>query len=100
MDDITLHSDTNTITRGFVGGGSSRASQRRYTQHVLATNVISLGFPMELLGKVEVHITFSKEDAIEVHPHDNDPLVITVRHVKWDIKRVLVDPDSFTDVLF
>lgn len=47
-----------------------------------------------------VNIIFSEEDALDINPCDNDPLVITVKHDNWDIRCVLIDPGSSTDVLF
>lgn len=44
--------------------------------------------------EVGLNITFSKEDAIEVNPRDNDLLVIIVRHDNWYIKQILIDPGS------
>lgn len=35
-----------------------------------------------------------------INPHNNDPLVITIQHDNWDIRRVLIDPSNSTDILF
>ena len=67
---------------------------------MLVTNVI---FPISLgniPGTTGVNIVFSREDALDINPHDNDPLVITVQHGKWDIKHLLIDLGSSVDTLF
>lgn len=47
-----------------------------------------------------MNIVFSEEDAICIKPRDNDPLVITVQHGNWDIRRVRIDLNNLVDVLF
>lgn len=75
-----LCSNTNTITRGFIGRGRFSFSRRKYIRHVLAANVVSPSFPRGTHGKVVVNITFSNEDAIRFNPHNNDPLIITIQY--------------------
>lgn len=59
MANKTLHSNTNTITRGYAGGGSSISYRREYTRQVSAINVISHGFPKGAHGEIKINITFS-----------------------------------------
>jgi hypothetical protein len=35
-----------------------------------------------------------------VVPHDDDPIVVTLQIFNWDVKRVLIDPCSSTDILY
>lgn len=49
--DETLSYNINTISGGFVSGGSSRSTPRKYARHVLAENVISHNFPRGMLWK-------------------------------------------------
>ena len=67
---------------------------------MLVANIISSGFPKITTGETEANIIFSREDAMHIHPHDDDPLVITVQHDIWDIMRVMIDPGRSTDILF
>lgn len=45
-------------------------------------------------------ITFSEKDAANIHPYNDDPVVITVRCNEWEIKRVLVYQGSSADILY
>lgn len=45
-------------------------------------------------------IIFSEEDMFDIHSHKNDPMVIIVKCEEWDIKRVLVDQGSSTNILY
>lgn len=85
--------------RGFVGGGISNFSQRKYARKVLVTNIISSSFPRDEQGESRVNITFSNNDAIGNNPYDNDPMFIIVQHNNWNVKRVLVDPGRSANVL-
>lgn len=51
--------------------------------------MISSGYPENTIGKARAIIVFSDEDALDVNPHDNDPLVIIIQHKNWDIRRAL-----------
>lgn len=51
-------------------------------------------------GEIWVNITFYDSDIVGTNPHDNDPMVIIVRHDNWDIKWVLINLGSSVDVLF
>lgn len=99
MIDKTLAYNTNTLVGGFSGGGSSRFSRRKYASQIFATNVISHDFPQNTLGEIEVNITFSEEEALDIKPRDDNPLIITGKHGSWDTKRVMIDLDNSGDVL-
>ncbi|MCI60863.1 gag-pol polyprotein, partial [Trifolium medium] len=45
-------------------------------------------------------LSFSEKDSEGVLPHDNDPLVIQVHILGWDIKTVLMDTGSSTDIMY
>lgn len=101
MADKTPHYNMNTISRGFASGGSYSSSLRKYARHVLTINLIYLLLSRGCMrGKIGVNMTFYKEDALRLNPHDNDPTVIIVQHSNWDVKRVLIDLGSSADVLF
>ena len=44
-------------------------------------------------------IVFSAKDFEGVVPHDDDPMVITLQILNWNIKRVLIDTGSSADIL-
>ena len=48
----------------------------------------------------EPGITFSTKDYEGIIPHDNDPMVITLQIFNWNVKRVLIDPESSADILY
>lgn len=39
----------------------------------------------------EVEIAFFEKNDAGIYPHNDDPMVITVRYDTWEIKRVLID---------
>jgi hypothetical protein len=45
-------------------------------------------------------VSFSDEDLADIQMPHNDPLVITLRFGDYDVKRVLVDQGSFTEVMY
>jgi len=44
-------------------------------------------------------IVFSAKDFEGVVPYDDDPMVITLQILNWNIKRVLIDTGSSADIL-
>lgn len=48
----------------------------------------------------EVEIAFSEKDVVDIHPYNDDPMIITVRYKEWEIRRVLVDKGSPTYILY
>lgn len=71
-----------------------------YARQVLVVNLISPRFSEDDRRKSRVNITFSSSDAMRILPHNNDLIVIIVQHYNSNIKRVLIDPESSTDILF
>jgi hypothetical protein len=45
-------------------------------------------------------LSFSEKDSEGVVPHDNDPLVIQVHILGWDLKRVLMDTWSSANIMY
>ncbi|XP_024636363.2 uncharacterized protein [Medicago truncatula] len=86
----TLH----TISGGFVGGRESSNSREKYARQVML-----LGDNFTSSSERSPDITFSAKDFEQVIPHDDDPLVISVQLLNWEIKRVLVDTGSSANVL-
>ncbi|GAU50806.1 hypothetical protein TSUD_410820 [Trifolium subterraneum] len=86
----------NTISGGFAGGGESNSARKRYVRRS-RFEVCSVGsstFPHT------PDISFNPEDARDVIPHDDDPLVIQVHILNCDVKRVLIDSGSSADILY
>jgi len=48
----------------------------------------------------ELDLYFMKADSIDVVPHNNDPVVISVVMVGRKVHRILINQESSTDVLF
>ena len=48
----------------------------------------------------DVDIAFTKGDLMDVVPHDNDPIVISLVTTRRKVHRVLVDQGSSADVMF
>ncbi|GAU45985.1 hypothetical protein TSUD_401250 [Trifolium subterraneum] len=86
----------NTISGGFAGGGESISARKRYVRKSMfeICSVGSLNLPRT------PEISFNPEDARDILPHDDDPLVIQVQILNCDIKRVLINPGSSADILY
>jgi hypothetical protein len=86
----------NTIAGGFPGGGESGAARKRYVKRS--------DFEANFKGHTSIapvpDISFTKEDKQGVMPHDDNPLVIQVQILNCDVKRVLVDSGSSTDIMY
>lgn len=49
---------------------------------------------------LETMVIFSKKDAVGIHPHNDDPMVITVKWEDCEIKRALINQRSSTNILY
>ncbi|GAU44606.1 hypothetical protein TSUD_240980 [Trifolium subterraneum] len=86
----------NTIAGGFAGGGESRDSRMRYLRKIIhETNLVG-----SMVASPTPEISFSASDGEGIFPHDDDPLVIQVQILNCDVKRVLVDSGSSTDIMY
>ncbi|GAU38581.1 hypothetical protein TSUD_322580 [Trifolium subterraneum] len=77
----------NTISGGFAGGGESSSSRKRYVRRS-SFEICSVGnstFPCIS------EISFNSDDGRDIIPHDDDPLVIHIRHKP---PRPISPPDS------
>lgn len=83
--------ELHTIVGGFFGDGLSSANRKKYARVVML---------LEERSKEEPCITFSNEDLVDVFPHDNDPVVISLVMKSMRVYRVLLYQGSSTDVLF
>jgi len=84
----------NTISGGFAGGGESCASRKNYARQIMLIDEGSHTFVEK-----SSDITFSAKDFEGVVPHDDDPMVITLQILNWNIKRVLINTGISADIL-
>ena len=82
----------STISRGFVGGGSSNSSRKRYMR-----SVNSLTHPPPWS---QPSITFSDADFSVCDPNQDDPVVVTATIANWRVHKVLVDQGSLANMLY
>ncbi|XP_020230858.1 uncharacterized protein LOC109811505 [Cajanus cajan] len=87
-----IHGDFNTVARGFAGRGLTSAARKTYTRSVLTIS--------EFWRPPQPKISFSDSDYEGVTPHEDDPIVISEIVMGYNVKRVLVDQGSSTDILF
>ena len=50
--------------------------------------------------EIDPLITFTDADFAGVDPKQDDPMVITVGIANWDVRKVLVDRGSLSDIIF
>ncbi|KAK3035374.1 hypothetical protein RJ639_033658 [Escallonia herrerae] len=87
----------NTISGGIAAGGSSGKARKAYAREVCVTSQP----PNKKLKTVPAAtITFSDDDSKGIKTPHNDPLVITIKAGNFDVKRVLIDNGSSTEILF
>jgi hypothetical protein len=86
----------NTIAGGFSGGGDSCNARKRYVRR--------MNFEKKFVGhtsvKTALDLSFTQEDRRVAMPHDDDPLVIQVQILNCDVKRVLIDSGSSTEIMY
>lgn len=68
--------------------------RRRYARLILIVEGSPFNHNSSKKEALESEIT-SKNDALYIHPHDNDPMVIIVRCDDWEIKTMLIDQGCF-----
>ena len=87
------------ISRGFVGGGESISTRKAHLCGIRAEETFEIQ-AVSKLPRLDATITFSDSDMKGCkHPHD-DPLVIRAVVANKTIKRVLVNNESSTDIIF
>ena len=87
--------------RMIVGGGSTGQSSRsRKTYLKVVQNVQLSRRSPKTRTPDEQAITFTDEDALRIHHPHNDAIIITLLIADYSIRRVLVDNESSTDILY
>lgn len=75
VNDMTINHTLNIIARGFIIAGYTNYIQKRYTLKMLAID----GSPVDpKAGSPEDKVTFFKRDSSDIHPYNNDLMVISV----------------------
>ncbi|XP_057418389.1 uncharacterized protein LOC130712579 [Lotus japonicus] len=83
----------NTIAGGFGGRGDSQAARRRHVKVVSSVQEIPFGFQ-------HPDIVVSSVDFEGIKTHKDDPIVVMVRINSFNVRRVLLDQGSSTDIIY
>jgi len=86
--------EIHTISGGFSGGGPTASQRRKYARGVNSIEERISGDPWES------DLVFRRADLLDVVPHDNDPVVISVVTAGRKVHRVLVNQGSSAVVMF
>lgn len=86
------------ITRGPISGGSYKSLKKTYQRQI---NIVHIKHPSTKYRQSESDdIKFSERDASGIkQPHD-DPLVITLEIEGFNMRKVLIDNGSSTDIMY
>lgn len=67
----------NTLAGGFTGGEETSFARKRYTRQILnIKNLLNVEVKEKLL---EATNTFSEKEAVDIHSHNDNPMVISVK---------------------
>ncbi|XP_047178710.1 uncharacterized protein LOC124845629 [Vigna umbellata] len=89
-----LRGHINTISGGFVGGGSSSSARKRHVRALQSVHLVDK--PRRSMPP----ITFSDEDFHAPDPDQDDPMVITAEIARYGVSKVLVDQGSSVNILY
>lgn len=84
----------NTISGGSAGGGPSRAARKRHLRSLHSVN------RTDMQRRSMLAITFSDEDFHAPDLEQDDPMVITTMIARSQVRKVLVDQGSSTNILY
>ena len=92
--EMPILGEVHTIAGGFSGGGPTASQLKKYARGVNSIEERISGEPWES------DLVFRRADLLDVIPHDNDPVVISVVTAGRKVHRVLVEQGSSADVMF
>lgn len=95
-----MYHTLKTIEGGFFGDGETNSVRRKYACQILTIEGSPTSSDMAELEAIEYEISFFEKNVADTHPHDDNPVVITVRCDNWKIKKVFIDQGCSTDILY
>ncbi|XP_057418835.1 uncharacterized protein LOC130713048 [Lotus japonicus] len=91
-----LAGSCSSIVGGFSGGRLSGKGRKRYVE---AVNSVHKAYEGECWLN-HTPITFTTKDFDHVTPHDNDPIVVTLRVNNYVTKKVFLDQGSSANIIY
>ena len=88
----------NTITKGFVEERQTESARRKHLRAIQAA--MNVGHALPNRPTPSIPITFSNKDLRGDDANQDDPMVTRAIIANFEVRRVLVDGGSLTDIIF